>query len=663
MPTYSIQAPDGNTYQIDGPAGASQDQVQAEVMRQHPSAGAPAAPAKPSAFDSLVSGAKNLYGSYLEPMATIASGTILKPVGDLAGLGAAAYGAATGNKDIDPQGIQQSIQDLTYQPKTPAGKATTAAIGKILSPIGTFANWTGDFYANALHALGAPDSVVQGVKNGTTETVNQSAGYILGGAKADVVDAAKAGLRSQLIKLESKAAPRVKAAVADAQTVAPDMQTITQTTGSPFLSKIGQGAAGSKTAEASADIVDKLAGGMTEQAKSIAPLGVSNPEVASQVQKVLQQKDADLSQRADAVYTSGRSAVAKQPGMVATPNTVGAVDQMLAEANDPRILAPPVVTKRLQGLVDTLRPGGASWGDFYDLRKQINTLYDEVPRDAITPSMDQTFARLKSAYYQDLEAAPAGAAKNTTVKANQIYQGLQDERETLSNSVVASVLGKDGKTSIANPDQVLDRLVGLQPSAQSYVRNILDTYSPQTLDQLRSYAITKNVQDAARTGTPATVSATEPRKLTPGALADSGLFTPEQAAELRSRESALRTALNALPEKGAPTAEVTPQSAGRLIGGNFSPTFLGGTMANVLTQGALERALNTPAGRNAILAVPKSGPTATPARMFVAAVLAQVAAERASAQKTGTASPLLGPSSPGTQSAVVPPQAAPAPQQ
>lgn len=38
MATYSIKAPDGNTYQIDGPDGASQEQVQAEVLRQHPTA-------------------------------------------------------------------------------------------------------------------------------------------------------------------------------------------------------------------------------------------------------------------------------------------------------------------------------------------------------------------------------------------------------------------------------------------------------------------------------------------------------------------------------------------------------------------------------------------------------------------------------------------------
>lgn len=39
MATYSIKAPNGQTYEIDGPDGATQEQVQAEVLRQFPEAG------------------------------------------------------------------------------------------------------------------------------------------------------------------------------------------------------------------------------------------------------------------------------------------------------------------------------------------------------------------------------------------------------------------------------------------------------------------------------------------------------------------------------------------------------------------------------------------------------------------------------------------------
>jgi hypothetical protein len=477
--------------------------------------------------------------------------------------------------------------------------------------------------------------------------------------KTGISDAAKAYAASRLQALEANAAPRVQSAVANAQEVAPGQQTVTQTTASPFLAKLGQGAAGAKTVNASANVVDQLTKGLTDQAKAIAPLGVSNPEVAAKVQDVLSQKDQELASRADAVYTSGRASVAKQDGTVQTPNTIQAVDQMLAEAQNPKNLAPPTVTKRLQALVDTLRPqvdpatgvpaaGGASWGDFYDLRKQINTLFDEVPKDQITPAMDQTFARLKAGYYADLNAAPAGPAKDTTTKANQIYQGIMDEREQMHNSVVASVLGKDGKTAISNPDQVMDRLVGLPPAAQKYVRQILETYSPDTLEALRAYAINKHVEAAARPTRAAATSETDPAKLSPGKLADSGLFTDEQAAELQKRQDALNVAMNNLPQKGAPVAEVDPQSVGRLVGGGFNPTFLAGAASRVLTAGKLETWLNTPEGRNNLLGVQPAGGTATPkyskdvqsvVKLYQSALAAQVASDRQRAQQPQAGQP------------------------
>lgn len=39
MPKYSMAAPDGNTYEIEGPEGATEAQVRAEILRQNPNAG------------------------------------------------------------------------------------------------------------------------------------------------------------------------------------------------------------------------------------------------------------------------------------------------------------------------------------------------------------------------------------------------------------------------------------------------------------------------------------------------------------------------------------------------------------------------------------------------------------------------------------------------
>ena len=47
MPTYQIKGPDGKTYRIDGPPGATTEQVKAEVIRQNPHL-APTAPTQPA---------------------------------------------------------------------------------------------------------------------------------------------------------------------------------------------------------------------------------------------------------------------------------------------------------------------------------------------------------------------------------------------------------------------------------------------------------------------------------------------------------------------------------------------------------------------------------------------------------------------------------------
>ena len=61
MPLYSIQAPNGKTYQIEGPDGASQDEVISEVLRQNPDAGQ-ATKAESGFMPALKAGYQNVKG-------------------------------------------------------------------------------------------------------------------------------------------------------------------------------------------------------------------------------------------------------------------------------------------------------------------------------------------------------------------------------------------------------------------------------------------------------------------------------------------------------------------------------------------------------------------------------------------------------------------------
>lgn len=151
-------------------AGAKQLADYIRTQQQDTTASKPA----PSSFDTLVNTAKNLYGSFLEPAATLASGAIAKPLSDVAGL-AAIPANALGLTSADPADVKAAVQNgMTYQPRTDAGKETTALIGKIAdATVGNATRYVGDKAAQAAAALGASPSTADVVRSGATETAAQ----------------------------------------------------------------------------------------------------------------------------------------------------------------------------------------------------------------------------------------------------------------------------------------------------------------------------------------------------------------------------------------------------------------------------------------------------------------------------------------------------------
>jgi len=106
MTTYSISAPDGKTYTIDGPEGASQEQVQNEVIRQNPHLAAPPpeVPAKRSVggfVSNIPSAAGHFAGGMLNAAVNVVDTKGNNTIGTMLDIGAGALQNALPKAFVD----------------------------------------------------------------------------------------------------------------------------------------------------------------------------------------------------------------------------------------------------------------------------------------------------------------------------------------------------------------------------------------------------------------------------------------------------------------------------------------------------------------------------------------------------------------------------------
>jgi hypothetical protein len=135
MTTYKITAPDGKDYQIDGPAGATDEQVRAKVLEQHPEA-VKAAASKPASFD-LPEGLGEAALHYGSEAAAL-------PVQSAASL----YMLLTKPSGKKVQAANQATESvgkaMTYETRSSVGKALSTAVDFPGKKIGEFGTWLGD---------------------------------------------------------------------------------------------------------------------------------------------------------------------------------------------------------------------------------------------------------------------------------------------------------------------------------------------------------------------------------------------------------------------------------------------------------------------------------------------------------------------------------------
>jgi len=133
MPTYEIAAPDGKTYEIDGPAGATKEQVIAAVIAKNPAAGQP--PPAPSKERTFGEAAKDIGAGVIGGI-----GSLVQLPGQLYGLATGDFsktGALGAGEQISQYGEEMKSAGLKAREADRARKIAESAQQGQLSAFGT----------------------------------------------------------------------------------------------------------------------------------------------------------------------------------------------------------------------------------------------------------------------------------------------------------------------------------------------------------------------------------------------------------------------------------------------------------------------------------------------------------------------------------------------
>lgn len=175
MPTFTFTSPEGKTYNVDGPDGATKEQafqiLQGQIANQPP-------PTAGQRVLGAVKKAADVVAGPFDAAATIASGAAGQVVGGLAGLGATGVSLVKG-EGIDAAMVQgaKTVNDVSQAmyspPETDTGKALVGAVGKVGQALEAPSKAAGDA---TLDATGSP-ALATAAQTGVDALVGVLTGY------------------------------------------------------------------------------------------------------------------------------------------------------------------------------------------------------------------------------------------------------------------------------------------------------------------------------------------------------------------------------------------------------------------------------------------------------------------------------------------------------
>lgn len=361
-------------------------------------------------------------------------------------------------------------------------------------------------------------------------------------AVAGAGPAARNIIASAIKSVDQAAAPRIRAALADAQRfwqgsqVQPEPYTLAQTSGNPVIQRLELQARGPQMAELQARQLDQTALRFQELANA-ADAGLKAPaaELAGGAHRMVYSLSREMKSIANQGYERGMNQViglsAGSTQRIPTPNLQAAYKAILAERNNVFSLAGediPDVQKAFSALQKLDKSGpdfaGGEWAmarpvagaDVPTIAEMLKGLNAGVSRGQTVLSSQQAQVnrvshQLREALDKDLDAAiaarqgvpgPEGQRPTDALaKLQQVRQEYAVRRqaiERLENDSITKLFG-DAEV-LANPRQALQAFYNLQPEDMAYAVRTLQDRAPGVLAGMRSDRLRSILAASNKTG-------------------------------------------------------------------------------------------------------------------------------------------------------------------
>jgi hypothetical protein len=513
MPKFTFTSPEGKTYDIEGPEGATKEQAFGILQQQLGATNQPkpVTPAQPE-----------------QNKAAFVGGNLSKGVADVVGLPVdLANSAVEGVKGIANQfgahlkandnpigGSEWIKQQLTKigsigpsaEPRTP----TQAVIAKGLeaAPSAVLPGGGAKALPRVLSAAGSGAGGEIGRQMGGTG--GQIAGSLLGGAAGGL-----AGTERGLPKPPSEAARASEASGIPL--------TIGQETGNKVLTgtenKLRELFTSSgtahrdalKQAQAGIDSVDKLAGQVAN--------ATGNPEqIGNRLRDAYKQTVSKLAGVRDAQAKTDFGEVRKIAGnapVIKYKNTLDTLDKIIAENANVPAGDSTKVAAQARAIKDALEKQGtatiddamktrSAWGK---AARRTGNIFSDIDQNA-----NQALAkRLFGAVNKDFDDASTAATPiaQALKKANSNYAKASQSIEYVEKSALGKLLGEDvvdamksGQTiSTKAPEMIAKRFLDATPSQARAITSILKRNAPDVMQEAKAFVL-KNGLEQARNDTP-----------------------------------------------------------------------------------------------------------------------------------------------------------------